>query len=59
MSFSIAHIQKENLSIPISCIPNYIVAILDNQVNYFVDIGTTKNRMTETYNLKKSQSVAA
>lgn len=56
---SVTRVQKENLSIPISCMPKYIAAILDSQVNYVADIEDTKNNMPATYNLKKAQNVAA
>ena len=52
-------IQRESMSIPISIMPRYIAAILDNPVVEVKDIENIKDNMPATYNIKVSQSIKA
>ena len=52
-------VQRDCISIPISCIPRYIVSILDNSVVDVKDIESIKEEMPATYNLKNSFDVKA
>jgi len=52
-------IQRECMSLPISCIPRYIAKILDNIVSGVADIEEVKDVMPATYNLKVAQGINA
>lgn len=52
-------IQKENLSVPISCIPKYIASILENPIVRVKDLECVKDSMPSTYNLEHSHNIAA
>lgn len=52
-------IQRESMSLPISCMPRYIAKVLDNSTVNVKDIDDIKEEMPATYNLKVSQGVRA
>lgn len=52
-------VQRECMSLPISCMPNHIASVLENTINQFSNIEDIKDRMPATYNLKKAHKVEA
>lgn len=52
-------IQKDCLSMPISCMPKYIAAILDSSIVEVKDIESIKESMPASYNFKNSQDIKA
>lgn len=52
-------VQKDCLSIPISCMPKYIAAILDSPMVEISNIENIKNEMPASYNFKCLQNVGA
>ena len=55
----VSSVQRECMSIPISCISSYIASILDNPIVEIKDIENCKEKMPATYNLKFSQGIRA
>ena len=51
--------QRESMSMPISCMPRYIATILDNYVVDVEDIEEIKNSMPATFNFKVSHGIKA
>lgn len=52
-------VQRSCMSVPLSVMPKYIAAILDNPIVNVKDIESIKDLMPATYNLKFSQNVQA
>ena len=51
--------QRESMSMPISCMPRYIATILDNYVVDVKDIEDVKDSMPATFNFKVSHGIKA
>lgn len=52
-------VQRSCMSVPLSVMPKYIAAILDNPIVNVKDIESIRDSMPATYNLKFSQNVQA